>query len=1055
MKKKILALILVVMMLLPCFHITVSAAANPYTEVAATTYDRNLSSATGGSNSTNAFQDMENRVGSIWHYSYLAYPLDFGDTPPSHMEITASAHANYADTVVVRLDSASGEIIAEIMFEKLGFGTPSTSKIALEKRLTGEHTIYITTKKSTMNFHSFRFIAPKEKTFTYDPYTPGGVYTDLEAGSVASAADLLWQLGMVQNKAGEEFSPDTIASRGWFANAVYGIYKERESGAYIEQEGVTYETGFKDVNNTSPYAEAIKFLSEQGIVNGTEDGAFAPHQYIQAIDAVVILLRVLGYEETAKLEGGYPNGYLKAARKAGLFSSGDGTAVLSRGDAAVLLAKALEADYLSFGSLLAPDIVRYEKLQGILGVYRGLKRGEGKVTATPASGLSIPKTGLKNTQVEIGGVLYDIGKTSAIALLGYDCEFYYKEENGTRVLYAIAPSSDVEIELISSKTHDILEISDNKIVYTSDDNEENEVVEIEKGTNVFYNCVAIEGSLTEVVQNEETFTGTMTFIENEDGSRAIFVEEYEDYIIESVDLEGLSFTSDNGTRKVWWNIGDTVVIIDEQGDDLLIEDLATDSVATVYQSRNTTGIKVIRMYLEKAEMEGTVTAIKDGKTYINGTERVISNSLKADMGVGREGIFRLNIYGDVVSARAKDPNPWQVGLLMSYAKEDTGFETISKVKIMSTEPKEYVYNIASTFTADGIRLKDGADIINGVVTSDGTWIGLKNIEAETAIRYRLNSDGKVYQMDTPSVGANTAEDTMKCILTTDSTNILTYYRTPELVVAQKDNHRGMLYMSNSATVMGFYGTEAHNEQNCVAGPATTIISRTEFDPYGKFYSTSGDDYVADLFVWPDCTSSLEYSGARLIYTHTSEGVDAEGDVVTLINGYAGGRLASYIYNKNGDVEISESSINVLDNAKCGDVIDLRIVPNSTIIQGATISCLADGADSRTVGDITITPTVCKTTTSSGSTSRSVFGKVVEKGEKYIVVQIGKDADGKPITEMLSVKTAGIYSVATTAVRTEAAVNVAKFSNIAVGDVVFAAISSGACGTIVIFEDATM
>lgn len=1048
MKNKILALMLVVMMVLPCFHITVSAAADPYTVVEATTYIKDLSTEniTGRSNTFNIY---DNRVGSVWDYCRLAYKVDFGDTPPSHMEITAGAHANYADTVVVRLDNPDiGEIIAEIPFEKLGFAVPSTSKIALEKRLTGEHTLYIYPKKSTMHFYNFRFIEAKEDKFTYDPYTPGGAYTDLEAGSVASAADLLWQLGMVQNESGEEFSPDTIASRAWFANAVYAIYKDRASGAYIEQEGVTYETGFNDVNNTSPYAEAIKFLAEQGIVNGTEDGAFAPHQYIQTIDAVVILLRVLGYEKQAELAGGYPNGYLKIARKVGIFSSGDGTDVLNRGNAAVLLTKALGADYLSFASLMAPDMVRYEKLEGILGVYRGLQRGEGKVTATPASGLSLPKTGLKNSQVEIDGILYDIGKTNAISLLGYECEFYYKEEDGARVLYAIVPSGDVEIELISSKTHDILEISDNKIVYTSDDEEENEVVEIEKGTSVFYNCVAIEGSITEVVQNEDSFTGTMTFVENPDGSRLVLIEEYEDYIIKSTGLDGMSFESDNG--EVSWKSEDTLIIIDEQGDDILVEDLETDSVATVYQSRNTTGIKVIRVYLEKAEMEGTVTAIKDGKTYINGTETVISNSLTADMGVGREGIFRLNIYGDVVSARAKDPNPWQVGLLMSYAKEETGFEIIPKVKIMTTEPKEHVYNIASTLTADGIRLKNSADIMDGVVTSDGTWIGLKNIEAETAIRYRLNSEGKIYQLDTPKQGANTADDTMKCIFETDSINVLTYYRNPELFVAQKDKYRGVLYMPNTATVMGFYGTEEHSEKNCVSGSVTTIISRTEFDPYGKFYSTSGEDYVADLFVWPDCTSSLEYSVVRLVYSDTSQGIDADGNAVTLINGYTGGRLASYIYNKNGDVPISETTINILDNAKCGDVLNIRIIPNSTTIQYAELFCPADGV----MRDVKSNLTVSETTTTSGSTSRAVFGKVLEKGDKYIVVQTGKDADGNPITETRSTKAPYIYSVSTKAERVEAVVKVGKFSNVAEGDVVFTYSASGVCDIIVIFEDST-
>lgn len=86
---------------------------------------------------------------------------------------------------------------------------------------------------------------------------------------------------------------------------------------------------FSDVPVTHKYAEAIQDLSERGIINGYEDGTFRPEQGItrqQFAKMICLMLDVAPDMDSASpftdldIETGqpYPNGYIRAAWKAGI-----------------------------------------------------------------------------------------------------------------------------------------------------------------------------------------------------------------------------------------------------------------------------------------------------------------------------------------------------------------------------------------------------------------------------------------------------------------------------------------------------------------------------------------------------------------------------------------------------------------------------------------------------------------------------------------------------------------------------------------------------------------
>ena len=59
---------------------------------------------------------------------------------------------------------------------------------------------------------------------------------------------------------------------------------------------------FPDVPASASYAEAVKVLSEAGIIQGDANGKFNPEQTVTRAQATAFLCRMLGIEETAKVK---------------------------------------------------------------------------------------------------------------------------------------------------------------------------------------------------------------------------------------------------------------------------------------------------------------------------------------------------------------------------------------------------------------------------------------------------------------------------------------------------------------------------------------------------------------------------------------------------------------------------------------------------------------------------------------------------------------------------------------------------------------------------------
>ena len=166
-------------------------------------------------------------------------------------------------------------------------------------------------------------------------------FSDLqESDAFYDEVQTLAAFGIVSGDAAGTLRPYAPLSRAEFAKLAVGLLDKID-----EAKAKTGASRFSDVASTHWALPYVNFVAEQGIIVGYPDGTFAPDAEITYAQAITVVLRVLGYEESV-LGGIWPNNYIHKAAALelteGMQVSAD--ASISRADAFVLLARALDTE---------------------------------------------------------------------------------------------------------------------------------------------------------------------------------------------------------------------------------------------------------------------------------------------------------------------------------------------------------------------------------------------------------------------------------------------------------------------------------------------------------------------------------------------------------------------------------------------------------------------------------------------------------------------------------------------------------------------------------------
>lgn len=168
-----------------------------------------------------------------------------------------------------------------------------------------------------------------------------GVFPDIPAGAdYAEAVEELYNKGILYGDAQGNFNPESTITRGEVAAMVCRMLGAEEEAGWVEH------AQFEDVSIAHWANGYIVTAANYGIVNGYGNGNFGPGDAVTYVQILKMLVCILGHEQEAMEQGGYPNGYLAVADELGIALDTIDVAEtpVPRKTVAVLFARAIHAE---------------------------------------------------------------------------------------------------------------------------------------------------------------------------------------------------------------------------------------------------------------------------------------------------------------------------------------------------------------------------------------------------------------------------------------------------------------------------------------------------------------------------------------------------------------------------------------------------------------------------------------------------------------------------------------------------------------------------------------
>lgn len=702
---------------------TFAANVDPYIGFNATNFDATTSSSAvpegaklaGGANQTYTYKD-----------------IDFGDVAPTSVTLEAAGQWGAAQTFKMYLDDPNGNPFAEFTATLSSWSVPVPITVALSSKITGKHTLYLKTSSSTCDFYGIRFAKPLAGSEAYVEYNPkNNMHPDIAASKYRREINMISSLGLSLKEKGEKYFPHLPVTRGNFTQVIYKIMNSPEENGK--------DVIFPDVPTKSEHYESVSYASKKGYISGYEDGLFRPEKFISISEAVKIMSIVLGYDIYAEKEGGFESGYLTVAHNLGLLDGISGETVLTNETMARLIYNAICGKFFVPTAIGKYGVDYTANEEGILSSTMNIYRVTGNVSANNITSLKSPGTKYTENYVYIDGYDYDAGETDARALLGFDCEVFFRLDDGERIIVSIAPIKNVEITEINSKDYKITYIGLDEVRYIDAEGNDEEI-ELDN-PNVIYNGVSLHDSLGNVMEKDEEgkpvqFRGRIKYVQNKSGENVLFIDEYVNIEVSGIDLVNKSIFDGikQETRK--YPDGDGFSYFEVDGEPTSFMDLKTGTVASVYASKNIKGQKISRYIISGKVVSGKVTQVGTGGIVIDGKTYKAARELEETITVGMEGEFKINAFDEIVVFTNVSAAKRNIGWLVKQGETDpTSLTKQIQVRIYEQNGIEAEYKMADNCYVDGREYKDNTAVLTDVMCN-------------TFVAYVLDASGKIKELDT-------------------------------------------------------------------------------------------------------------------------------------------------------------------------------------------------------------------------------------------------------------------------------------------------------------------
>ncbi len=667
------------------------------------------------------------------------------------------------------------------------------------------------------------------------------------------------QLEVIDERDIVEFNPEKPVKRGEFLEYLLRMSDITESdiASYTEQK-------FNDVNSSSPYLRVSGWAYESGIITMNEERNFYPDLPVTRLDAIVMLMRMAGYETSAQRAGGYPNGYISEAYRVELIkSSGKYDENLNSLRLLELLEDAFDINVMKIN--VGGESIEYseDKESTFLKEYKKIEKVEGVMTANTETGIMSAASANKNG-VEINKILYGCSDKRYDAYIGQRVYGYIDiKDNANSVLY-IKPTEKNKVISFAKNDYDEVSVSGREIKYLPKSGGTKRL-KVES-PYIIYNGKAYAGALSNELLDINN--GRIEYVDNNSDGIYEIIKIYE---AEHIIFESYDFLND----VIFGSLGEKY----ELGDNYEIYRDSALSSPTELKRGDVLSVKKTKSgdeenYVIDATRNikyGTITGVHDDEIAIDNTWYILSpehEKYNLTVSAGFSGAFYTDSDGNILY--------WENDVMAGGGKR-----TAYIIKGIYDDEEEKYYlrlvNIGSGYVgmecAEKVRI-NGESCEAKEVNSKLTPMGESGVSNQI-VDYWCNSEGKISRIESGSYVCNVSESKR------------TWYSNGKLLYASGE--QSILSGADTRIMQIPKGDDVNLNDYC---PVDTSKVKEGSMITLSAYNLS-DVGVADIIIVDELPSQFNVNDSRIFISGTDEVLNSDDELVKGIKGYLNGKEVYY------------------------------------------------------------------------------------------------------------------------------------------------------------------
>ena len=740
-----------------------------------------------------------------------------------------------------------------------------------------------------------------------------GMYVPASASAVSEERydmmlSVLSAIDVIEINEDEVFDPEEMVSRAKFSE-----YVAKAMGL----EATFSMKYFSDVGQDIEECGYINTLTDYGVISLNDEKLFAPDRIITYAEACKMLVCAMGYGDYAMSRGGDMNTWVAVASEAGINIVPEDYNALSAKEAVVLLYNAMYEPVMAQTPGQHETYIDRDK--NLFAENHDVYFAYGVINAVNGAHLEsydMPRAGLVTVD----------GKTFSTDLdlrdyLGIEVEYVYRYDEvideGT-VFYVRLRDEDSVITFTSDLLESFNDTTNTFRYWRNAETNKTKDVDIEKQHQIIFNGAPYTGSVSSAVSGflDGTRRGEITITDPDRNGDfdIVIIKSYDVFPIGSIDTIGKLVCGGFGQSNISYEGCEYFKIFSDEGEELELSDYA-GTVLNVAQSQDESILEII-ISSKTAEFE--IHEVDSAECKVYSTDGTVYNVDSRVMEEYKTSLFALSkikvsldILGYIVKIEVAPSDGYQFGYLISGKSYDDGTGTdVVDAKIYTRAGKIEKFVFADRISIDNVGYKLSKKLGEALTAIPGTSFlddedGITRYTlAHQLIRYRVNDEGKLYDIDTTALSMY-EEETNSLVCRHDKAPLM------------NTNRLGLdTYWSSSHTAT--FTIPTLNDQGKIKKNGLWV------DPQAKDFSTSlsmsfdhtytmstyycsDDSYYVDALTITQDATYREVNA--MIYTGTKNVWDPEEQMVlTAVECISGGNETRFTFAPGAEAGITSEGL---------------------------------------------------------------------------------------------------------------------------------------------------